>query len=224
MALLHTFCISAMAVVLAWNNDISTDSPINIVAVGGTLMVYCGVIFLPLICLASYHCQIAANGETTKEEIKKIHAAGENPEDRGCLSNWHRICCRPVPESNLKHLRDLIDRTGANGAEDDVELNVLAGSTEEQALVQPPKQVRAATNRRDGYAVIALTDEEEKELCSQAEDCLLYTSDAADEEDSVDLGGRRIIKKKKTRKTELCVTLDQIEQVTIKGNVKKRKR
>eukprot|EP00656_Telonema_subtile_P020980 TRINITY_DN2202_c0_g1_i1.p1 TRINITY_DN2202_c0_g1~~TRINITY_DN2202_c0_g1_i1.p1 ORF type:complete len:106 (+),score=24.11 TRINITY_DN2202_c0_g1_i1:348-665(+) len=30
--------------------------------------------------------------------------------------------------------------------------------------------------------------------------CLLYTSDAADEEDSVDLGGRRIIKKKKERK------------------------
>ena len=27
------------------------------------------------------------------------------------------------------------------------------------------------------------------------EACLLYTSDAADEEDSVDLGGRRIIKK-----------------------------
>ena len=25
--------------------------------------------------------------------------------------------------------------------------------------------------------------------------CILYTSDAADEEDSVDLGGRRIIKK-----------------------------
>eukprot|EP00658_Telonema_sp_P-2_P024183 TRINITY_DN1970_c0_g1_i11.p1 TRINITY_DN1970_c0_g1~~TRINITY_DN1970_c0_g1_i11.p1 ORF type:complete len:148 (-),score=55.67 TRINITY_DN1970_c0_g1_i11:106-549(-) len=33
--------------------------------------------------------------------------------------------------------------------------------------------------------------------------CLLYTSDAADEEDSVDLGGRRIIKKKKKQhKTE----------------------
>ena len=28
--------------------------------------------------------------------------------------------------------------------------------------------------------------------------CLLYTSDAADEEDSVDLGGRRLIKKKTT--------------------------
>ena len=32
--------------------------------------------------------------------------------------------------------------------------------------------------------------------------CLLYTSDAADEEDSVDLGGRRIIKKKKIDKTD----------------------
>src|SRR5665648_736654 len=31
------------------------------------------------------------------------------------------------------------------------------------------------------------------------ETCLLYTSDAADEEDSVDLGGRRIIKKKKKK-------------------------
>ena len=29
--------------------------------------------------------------------------------------------------------------------------------------------------------------------------CLLYTSDAADERSSVDLGGRRILKKKKTR-------------------------
>mgnify|MGYP003381494909 CR=1 FL=1 len=30
-----------------------------------------------------------------------------------------------------------------------------------------------------------------------AKNCLLYTSDAADERSSVDLGGRRIIKKKK---------------------------
>ena len=30
--------------------------------------------------------------------------------------------------------------------------------------------------------------------------CLLYTSDAADERSSVDLGGRRIIKKKKKYK------------------------
>ena len=36
--------------------------------------------------------------------------------------------------------------------------------------------------------------------------CLLYTSDAADERSSVDLGGRRIIKKKKTRTHHLRMT------------------
>ena len=34
------------------------------------------------------------------------------------------------------------------------------------------------------------------------ETCLLYTSDAADERSSVDLGGRRIIKKKNNENTE----------------------
>ena len=34
--------------------------------------------------------------------------------------------------------------------------------------------------------------------------CLLYTSDAADERSSVDLGGRRIIKKKKHNKNEVA--------------------
>ena len=34
---------------------------------------------------------------------------------------------------------------------------------------------------------------------TEIQTCLLYTSDAADEEDSVDLGGRRIIKKKKKK-------------------------
>ena len=32
---------------------------------------------------------------------------------------------------------------------------------------------------------------------AERKSCLLYTSDAADERSSVDLGGRRIIKKKK---------------------------
>ena len=36
------------------------------------------------------------------------------------------------------------------------------------------------------------------QLAARFQDCLLYTSDAADERSSVDLGGRRIIKKKTT--------------------------
>ena len=35
-----------------------------------------------------------------------------------------------------------------------------------------------------------------REMLRRYRDCLLYTSDAADERSSVDLGGRRIIKKK----------------------------
>ena len=48
----------------------------------------------------------------------------------------------------------------------------------------------------------ALTPEHVQQLARVAQRillCLLYTSDAADEEDSVDLGGRRIIKKKKKK-------------------------
>ena len=40
----------------------------------------------------------------------------------------------------------------------------------------------------------------ETEGYSPSKGCLLYTSDAADEEDSVDLGGPRVIKKKKKQK------------------------
>ena len=36
-----------------------------------------------------------------------------------------------------------------------------------------------------------------------ADSCLLYTSDAADERSSVDLGGRRIIKKKNNEESVL---------------------
>src|SRR5664279_4416713 len=48
-------------------------------------------------------------------------------------------------------------------------------------------------------ASVYSVDLDEKEFvaeCQHFKHCLLYTSDAADEEDSVDLGGRRIIKKK----------------------------
>ena len=44
--------------------------------------------------------------------------------------------------------------------------------------------------------------------------CLLYTSDAADERSSVDLGGRRIIKKKKQHR--------QMKRPDIRGNTMRR--
>src|SRR5664280_3092650 len=68
---------------------------------------------------------------------------------------------------------------------------------------------RIATACAMASAPIVSPPTESKELltdamtasATQQRSCLLYTSDAADEEDSVDLGGRRIIKKKKKNTT-----------------------
>ena len=43
--------------------------------------------------------------------------------------------------------------------------------------------------------------------CDLTAVCLLYTSDAADERSSVDLGGRRIIKKKNVSDNDVWITL-----------------
>ena len=52
--------------------------------------------------------------------------------------------------------------------------------------------------------------------------CLLYTSDAADERSSVDLGGRRIIKKKKQRRHDNSQEQIQINTHDYKEQPKKQ--
>ena len=54
----------------------------------------------------------------------------------------------------------------------------------------------APGHERDGLDV-GVHDESDQDSHGQLHVCLLYTSDAADERSSVDLGGRRIIKQKK---------------------------
>eukprot|EP00825_Cyclidium_porcatum_P013499 TRINITY_DN17118_c0_g1_i1.p2 TRINITY_DN17118_c0_g1~~TRINITY_DN17118_c0_g1_i1.p2 ORF type:complete len:112 (+),score=4.66 TRINITY_DN17118_c0_g1_i1:561-896(+) len=51
-----------------------------------------------------------------------------------------------------------------------------------------------------GYGLVALALASAAIPCT----CLLYTSDAADDMQCVDLGGRRVIKKKKKRITSVC--------------------
>ena len=48
------------------------------------------------------------------------------------------------------------------------------------------------------FEVVAVLHRLVEQFGDEASACLLYTSDAADERSSVDLGGRRIIKKKNT--------------------------
>ena len=62
----------------------------------------------------------------------------------------------------------------------------------------------------DGHAVLVHTDHTDAAGDGEGEQrwaCLLYTSDAADERSSVDLGGRRIIKKKKKRQIKQSVSV-----------------
>eukprot|EP00658_Telonema_sp_P-2_P073317 TRINITY_DN62377_c0_g1_i1.p1 TRINITY_DN62377_c0_g1~~TRINITY_DN62377_c0_g1_i1.p1 ORF type:complete len:152 (-),score=57.21 TRINITY_DN62377_c0_g1_i1:57-512(-) len=63
--------------------------------------------------------------------------------------------------------------------------------TRDASLTSPDDNALSFTSVRSALDRIAKRDI----------DCLLYTSDAADEEDSVDLGGSRIIKKKKEERT-----------------------
>ena len=75
-----------------------------------------------------------------------------------------------------------------------------------QSLALTDNQLGAITNCTVGLGAALLPGV--SVLCTrtgvvtaeQYTNCLLYTSDAADERSSVDLGGRRIIKKKKKRK------------------------
>ena len=55
-------------------------------------------------------------------------------------------------------------------------------------------EIQRQKNRADYKQAVKMITEGKHEAC------LLYTSDAADERSSVDLGGRRIIKKKKEKK------------------------
>ena len=60
---------------------------------------------------------------------------------------------------------------------------------------------RLATRIREtGIFVMGIGEKKTPKPFVNACDCLLYTSDAADERSSVDLGGRRIIKQKTKKK------------------------
>ena len=67
-------------------------------------------------------------------------------------------------------------------------------------MISVNENVPAHTNRRLSETLSSKTALFSSTNFGEVYICLLYTSDAADEEDSVDFGGRPIIKKKKRRK------------------------
>ena len=70
----------------------------------------------------------------------------------------------------------------------------------------------------------ALTTHQTKRIKSGTitKTCLLYTSDAADERSSVDLGGRRIIKKKKNKEnTDVGVCRSNAHRISHRSELNK---
>ena len=72
-------------------------------------------------------------------------------------------------------------------------------------------------NRVNGRLQWAKTAAEGKKEKLTDATCLLYTSDAADEEDSGDIGGRRRNKKKKNKYTVFCLKTE-FEKEGTSGN------
>eukprot|EP00656_Telonema_subtile_P017744 TRINITY_DN1955_c0_g1_i1.p2 TRINITY_DN1955_c0_g1~~TRINITY_DN1955_c0_g1_i1.p2 ORF type:complete len:116 (-),score=29.01 TRINITY_DN1955_c0_g1_i1:22-369(-) len=101
-------------------------------------------------------------------------------------------------------IRDRDQKASQNSSEPAAEpAPASALSKEEKELRKITKKLREIEKLQSSVDEGTVTPDETqlaklaKYATVQAQVCLLYTSDAADEEDSVDLGGRRIIKKKK---------------------------
>ena len=103
--------------------------------------------------------------------------------------NEKRISDLPKRNQEVQTDDDSIDLPNDNGVEVGTEKSTKIGLPKAQNL--PMKDSRLNQFKENDQSFVHQ---------STAGTCLLYTSDAAEEEDSVDLGGRRIIKKKKTTK------------------------
>ena len=69
------------------------------------------------------------------------------------------------------------------------------GDVYKRQVIDPSQNIDRVTDVRFTNGTVAAIGDA---LAGGADTCLLYTSDAADERSSVDLGGRRIIQRKNT--------------------------
>mgnify|MGYP003381601456 CR=1 FL=1 len=71
---------------------------------------------------------------------------------------------------------------------------------------QEAARLRSMTSAASSSVAAARFSLRVQQIIPSSSPCLLYTSDAADERSSVDLGGRRIIKKKNDRQSDTGAT------------------
>lgn len=108
MSLLFVFGTSLHLLVLAIKKKGNPIDGLCLAPVSLVLMIYTLLIFLPVACLTGYHGVIISQGETTKEEVKRLYKDTDNPNDRGCVNNWYITLCIKAQDSKLNKLRELV--------------------------------------------------------------------------------------------------------------------
>jgi len=108
MSLIFVFSTSLHLLILAIKEKGNPVDGLMMSPVSLVLMIYTLLIFLPVSCLTGYHGVIISQGETTKEEVKRLYKDTDNPNDRGCVNNWYITLCVKAQESKLTKLRDLV--------------------------------------------------------------------------------------------------------------------
>lgn len=71
------------------------------------LAFYLIIVFFSVAHLFVYHLHLICVGQTTNEHIRKVFAQRANPYDLGCLGNFSRTFCHPIPRSRM-HPRELV--------------------------------------------------------------------------------------------------------------------
>jgi len=74
----------------------------SVAAVG----IFGALVALSLISLLVYHAYLVSIAETTNENLRNTYLRHVNPYDRGCLANWRRVLCAPLPPSQLEFLTE----------------------------------------------------------------------------------------------------------------------
>ena len=153
---------------------------------------------------------LTAENETLRRSMQSYEADGDML--KSALINAQRMGENVIREANQK-AEDILHRANLRGDDIIRDANELLQKASDRAdeIISEANDKKLAEEREYDRVRLEVTRFKSDVLNLyrthveslsrlpefQQKDCLLYTSDAADEEDSVDLGGRRIIKTKK---------------------------
>jgi len=77
-------------------HSLSMDIPATILAF------FLIIVFFSVAHLFCYHLYLICVGQTTNEQIRKVFKGHANPNNLGCLGNFARTFCHPIPRSRLQ--------------------------------------------------------------------------------------------------------------------------